>query len=60
MQLKAFVPPDKHEALVLIMKDPSDKLELGAEVLIFRVENLRCGLTALMKATHCPVFVAVL
>lgn len=60
MQLKAFVPPDKHEALVLIIKDPSDKLELRAEVLIFKVENLRCGLMALMNATHCSVFVAVL
>lgn len=48
MPLKAFVPPDKREALVLIMKDPSDKLELGAEILIFKVENLRCVLTALM------------
>lgn len=48
MPLKAFVPPDQREALVLIMKDPSDKLELGAEILIFKVENLRCGLTALV------------
>lgn len=48
MPLKAFVPPDQREALVLIMKDPSDKLELGAEILIFKVENLRCVLTALV------------
>lgn len=48
MPLKAFVPPDQREALVLIMKDPSDKLELGAEILIFKVENLRCGLMALV------------
>lgn len=48
MQLKAFVPPDKYEALVLSRKDPSGKLELRAEVLIFKVENLRCGLTAFM------------
>ena len=48
MLLKAFAPPEKHEALVVIIKDPSGKLELRAEVLIFKVENLRCDLTAFM------------
>lgn len=41
--MKTFEPPDKHKALVLIIKDPGVKLELRAEVLIFKVENLRCG-----------------